>query len=714
MRFKLQSRYAALIFAALVLALATLVLLMYRQGNSLAGEMTELGASSLENAAKNQQRQRAALLSEFLAPTLLTPVYYGNFDQVRDLLNNALRQPDVVYAVVFDAQGKLLHDGSLLVDRFGGAMSDAGATTAVQATTRITQDFGNTLEVVTPLYIGTERIGGLRLGLSLQSGMELAKQNRESLERASKSSLSERMLRVVPWLIGVALLCALLSLVVSRGLLNPILKLQDHAKRLEQGDYAVRTESHRRDEIGELMRSFDTMAASVARQHQEIAHLAFADTLTNLPNRNRMKAMLTAMLEADPEHRKPLTLLLLDLDDFKRINDSLGHDTGDQLILQLAERLQGMIEEEIRGFSQRTDLQPNITLGRFGGDEFLIVVQSSAPREHAGSLSQRILAGLEAPFALGDKQIYVSASIGLSVFPDDGASVELLLKNADVAMYQAKLSGKNGAKFFAQTMVEEVSHRLNLEGELRQAIERGELHLQYQPLVNLSDRRMIGCEALMRWRHPQFGDVPPAVFIPLAEDTDLIGVLGEWALQEACRQIQAWLPLLPADFYVTVNVSVRQIRRQDIAQIIQRAIVQTPIPIKHLNLEITESSLFESSAQSRAVMDRLLQFGLRLWLDDFGTGFSGLSQLRRLSVHGVKIDKSFISDMADDHEDLAITHAIIAMAHSLGMKVTAEGIETETQLKLLQDRGCDTGQGYLFAQPLHPNGIVEMLDKAIA
>lgn len=694
MKRSLRLRFGLVILGALLAAIALISFVLYRQGVALADEMTRLGAEQLALTSEEQQRTRAYQLAETLAPSLIGPVYYADFEGVRQLLETALRQEDVSYALVFDREGRIVHDGSIGIDRYGEPMTDEWAQSALEVHTLTHFPTANGLEVVVPLRIGADRIGGLRLGMSLESSRALAEAQRVALKEASAENLAARTARAMPWVLALIAGAALLSLLVARSLLAPILHLARQARRMADGDYSVRMGIARHDELGELMRSFDAMAEAVGRQHREIAALAFTDTLTGLPNRNRAKALVEAHLAEDEDRRVPFALLLLDLDEFKRVNDSLGHDAGDTLIKELAHRLKRWAEQVAGGDSLARE---RFAVSRFGGDEFLLLLRDPQPEARAVRLAEVIQNGLSSPFLIDGRQIYVSASVGIALYPEHGQSVELLLKNADIAMYQAKLAGKNGYRLFASAMVEEVSHRLNLETALREAVRNGQLDLYYQPLISLVDQRLIGAEALMRWKRGPYGEVPPSLFIPLAEDTDLIGTLGEWAIREAARQLAQWKPFLPESFYISVNVSPRQLRRQDVSEIVGTALTDHGVAGRHLALEITESSLYDATGSARAMLDRLDQDGVHLWLDDFGTGFSGLSQLRRLPVYGVKVDKSFVAGMEDDPEDLAITQAIIAMAHSMGMRVTAEGIEHEGQARLLRARGCDVGQGFLYS-----------------
>ncbi len=698
---RLTLKFTLLLTVALLLALLLQSYLMLQQGRKLSQDLTDIGAQVLTQASETQQQQRASLLADFLAPTLVGPVYYSDFDGVRKLIETALKQPDVQYVVVFDAEGKLLHDGSIALERYGQPMQDEGAKQATLARERITQKLGERIEIVTPLWVGADYLGGFRVGLSLANARTLVEVENERLRVAGQHNLTMRTLKTVPVLLILAGIATLLAFGVARGLVAPIVKLKRYAQALQAGDYQRRIESDRKDEIGDVMQSFDAMAQAVAHHHEEVGVLAFSDSLTGLPNRNRVKILLQQHLSKI--NSGAMAIILCDLDDFKRINDSLGHDAGDLLIKELSQRFARWIDEH--GPPTPTQFE----LARFGGDEFVILVQGAQARVAAERYAQHLLSGCAQGVQLGERQVFITLSIGIALYPEDGNTVDTLLKNADVAMYQAKMAGKNTLRLFAPAMVEAVSNRLNLEGELRHAIARGQLQMHYQPLVDINSRKIIGAEALMRWSHPDLGEVSPSLFIPLAEDTDLIASLGEWALNQACAQLRSWDSQLPSSFYLTVNVSVRQLRRQDMGNVVESVLAAFPAAGKYLHLEITESSLFESSVHAHGVLERLKNLGIGLWLDDFGTGFSGLSQLRRLPVQGVKIDKSFIAEMARDPEDLAITQAIIAMAGSLGMKVTAEGVETEEQLALLRERRCDTAQGYLFSKAVPADAFLALL-----
>jgi diguanylate cyclase (GGDEF)-like protein len=387
-----------------------------------------------------------------------------------------------------------------------------------------------------------------------------------------------------------------------------------------------------------------------------------------------------------------LALMFIDLDDIKRVNDTLGHHAGDELLVDVALR--------IRQACADVDVDA-VELARFGGDEFVVLFPGQAVRERAASLAERLLFAIATPMNLNERALIVSASIGITVFPDDAASAAQMVKNADMAMYQAKAAGKGCYRFYSRALDEEVERRVRLERDLRGAWDRGEMSLAFQPVFDLIDGRAVGAEALLRWEHPELGLVPPSIFIGIAEDSGLVEALGERVLELAMRAASTWTSAsggrLP---FVAINVSPRQLSRGDLPEVVERALLRSGLDAHRVHLELTETAILRDEAQATAAFTRLRAKGVGVWLDDFGTGFSGLSHLRRVPVDGVKIDRSFITDLLRDPNDLALTTGVIAMARSLGVTVVAEGIENEGQHDLLRERGCPMGQGFFLSRPL--------------
>ena len=444
------------------------------------------------------------------------------------------------------------------------------------------------------------------------------------------------------------------------------------------------------------------------KAEEQIRHLAYYDSLTHLPNRTFYKELLTRALTYATRHKKTMAVLFVDLDAFKRINDTLGHDAGDELLQAVAERLLNATRKSDY-VARSDDEDTSNTVSRLGGDEFIVLLNEIVHTYDATVVARRILADLSRPFLLNGNEVFVTASIGISLYPADGKNAETLLKNADIAMYHAKEQGKNNFQFYAETMNATAFERLTLENALHKALERGELVLYYQPKVDVLSRKIIGIEALIRWNHPSRGLVLPAEFISLAEETGLIMPIGEWVLRSACLQSKAWqaagLPCVP----ISVNISRRQFDQQNLREVIMKALQDAGLAAHCLELEITESTIMQNPDKATSMLRALKAAGIKISIDDFGTGYSSLDQLRKLPLDFLKIDRSFVMNVPAKAEDAAIITAIIAMAHSLKLKVIAEGVETEEQLAFLRGLGCDEAQGYLFSRPVPADEFARLI-----
>ena len=432
------------------------------------------------------------------------------------------------------------------------------------------------------------------------------------------------------------------------------------------------------------------------RVEQSIRHMAHHDALTGLPNRALFRDRLThAMAQADRYHQI-LAVLFLDLDRFKAINDTLGHNVGDELLKLTAERLRSCIRD--------CD-----TVARLGGDEFTIIVDDIVEIQDAAVVAQKILDTISQPFNLHGHEVFISVSIGLTLYPNDDENADNLLRNADSAMYRAKEYGRNNFQFYVADMNVKARERLMLESQLRRALDRNEFTLYYQPRVNLFSGRVIGAEALLRWRHPDMGLVPPAQFIPILEDTGMIIPVGEWVLHQASQQNRIWQDLGLPRIRMAVNLSVRQFVQKELAGSILAILERVGLSPEYLELEITEDLLLEHNQTNIITLTKLRNQGIHISIDDFGTGYSSLSYLKRLPIDTLKIDQSFLRDIENDPDNKAITSAIIAMAGSLHLNVLAEGVETEEQLAFLRAQGCNEIQGFSFSQPLTAEEFERML-----
>ncbi|HUR80837.1 MAG TPA: EAL domain-containing protein [Thermoanaerobaculia bacterium] len=430
---------------------------------------------------------------------------------------------------------------------------------------------------------------------------------------------------------------------------------------------------------------------------EQIKHLAYHDALTNLPNRLLFKDRLSVALSHANREGASLAVLFLDLDRFKVINDSLGHNIGDQLLQAVAMRVAACVRD-------------SDTVARLGGDEFTVLLPRLHHSQDVAPIAAKIIEAVRYPFHIEAREFYITTSIGISVYPEDGADAETLIKNADTAMYQAKELGRDNYQLFNATVNAKALQRIALEHGLRRALPNDELHVHYQPIFDLRSNRITGMEALLRWNHPQMGNVPPATFIPIAESTGGMATIGAWALRQACLQAKQWHDAGHRSLSLAVNLSVTQLQQTDLVAIVRSVLEDTGFPARLLELEITESGAMHNPETSIRVLYELKKLGLRISLDDFGTGHSSLSYLKRFPVDTLKIDQSFVQDTTSDPDAAAIVTAIIAMAHSLRLKVIAEGVEFTEQANFLRRHGCDQMQGYLITPPVAAARFIEIVE----
>jgi diguanylate cyclase (GGDEF)-like protein len=441
------------------------------------------------------------------------------------------------------------------------------------------------------------------------------------------------------------------------------------------------------------------------RTEEQIRRLAYCDSLTGIPNRQAFLETLEHELARSARELRKFAILFMDLDSFKRINDTLGHNVGDQLLRIVSVRL----HETIRPGDHVAQIKSS--LARLGGDEFTILIPDLDRAEDALNVAHRVKDAMRRPFLLEGHEIFVTASIGISLYPDDGEDCTSLLKFADTAMYHAKNCGKNNAKLYSSSLTMQIMSHVKLEVALRKALQNDELYLLYQPQVDVPSAQIVGVEALVRWRHPEHGIIPPNDFIPLAEETGLIVPIGEWVLRTACLQARAWQQQCERSIRMAVNLSARQFKDENLAQIVLAVLHDTGLEPRLLELELTEGTLMDDALATLATLEQLRGIGVFLSIDDFGTGYSSMNYLKRFDVRALKIDKSFISGLPQDSENAAITRAIIAMAHGLKMIVVAEGVETGEQMSLLRHFGCDMAQGFFLGHPSPQESITAMLSK---
>jgi diguanylate cyclase (GGDEF)-like protein/PAS domain S-box-containing protein len=445
----------------------------------------------------------------------------------------------------------------------------------------------------------------------------------------------------------------------------------------------------RTQELSRTVAELEQKALEQKEAEARIQQLAHFDPLTGLPNRLLLKDRCAQALSLAERSQQPVALMFIDLDHFKNINDSLGHQVGDEVLVQLAHRLESSVREQD-------------TVARLGGDEFILLLPN-ADILGAAHVADKLLQAAMMPLHIGQHELTVTPSIGIALYPKDGADLDALSKCADAAMYRAKEDGRNSYRFFTSELQAVSDRTLMLDNALRRALEREQLTLQYQPQIDLHTNRLIGAEALLRWHHPELGPVSPAEFIPIAESSGLILRIGEWVIRTAVNQLAQWIKSGLPPITMSVNLSAIQFRHADLPELVSGILSDAGVAPELLELELTEGVAMSNPLGAIAVMDDLHQRGVRLSIDDFGTGYSSLSYLKRFKVYKLKIDQSFVRDITTDPDDKAIVGAIISLASSMGMKTIAEGVETEGQLEFLRSEGCDEVQGYYFSRPLTPS-----------
>ena len=503
-------------------------------------------------------------------------------------------------------------------------------------------------------------------------------------------------------LIMILLASGLTFYVINRILIQPIQRLGYSAHEVGRGQFNTRTGIKSRDEIGELAQSFEIMSQNLQDSQNQITYLAYHDALTGLPNRRMFKEFLDRAVANVRRNKSGLALLFLDLDNFKQVNDTMGHQAGDELLQLLSDRLTSCLREDDMLSVQKTDGacdSAHDTISRVGGDEFLILLPCVEDPNSPAIVAQRMLEILSKPFIINDHEFVIGGSIGISLYPTDGENSDTLIKNADIAMYHAKDAGRNNYQYFNEDMNVAAFKRMTTENSLRRAIDNQEFLFYYQPKICMKSGKLIGLEALIRWQHPELGIIEPNKFIPIAEDSGLIVPIGEWVIDEATRQLSRWHKD-GIDLCLSVNISTVQLNKQNVAEVIKKYISQNNCRAEYLEVELTETSIMDAHEPAINMLNKIKSLGVKITMDDFGVGYSSFRYLRNLPIDILKIDRSFVRHITTNKDDAAIISAIIAMAHTLNLQVVAEGVEMQEQLQFLRTNQCDIIQGYLVSRPL--------------
>lgn len=663
----------------LVIMIACFIVIMISLGSSLTNDLISFNRDS---------RNRLVALADIIAADVSAALVFGDNKTLDTTLRSIAADPSILHLFVLDKQNitvgwysresrqrQVPVDHAYNLDRIRNEIKESF--------------FELSPEVARPIMHDGEQLGTIII--EMDSNIFLRK-----LLISGSISLTILLFSSI----GAYLLARRLGRIIA----SPILTLADTMDEVTRTkDYRLRVDTSGVKELARLSDGFNEMLSEIAKrdeallERQERLHrMANYDTLTGLPNRALFNDRFAQALRRSERLDEQLAILFIDLDDFKLINDTHGHRIGDLLLVEVAKRLE-------------KGTRADDTLARLGGDEFIIFLHNVKTADNALMVARKHLNSLLEAYLIEDKQLFISASIGISIFPDHGSTTDILVKSADAAMYQAKQKGKNHVEQFTESLYCKVSEKLALQSDLRRALEHNEFIVNYQPRINLQTGYWSGVEALVRWYHPTHGLISPLTFIPLAEETGMIMQLGEWVLNEACQQLNRWNSAGINLQRVSVNVSPLQFRRQNIVEMVNKAISKARIAPQSLELEITESALMDDLEQSIIILRELQQLGVSISIDDFGTGYSSLSILRSLPVNIIKVDRSFVMNAHDCEEDAQILSAIIAMSHSLHLDVVAEGVELVEHEELLLSHRCHEAQGYYYAKPMKADDLTKLL-----
>ncbi len=510
-------------------------------------------------------------------------------------------------------------------------------------------------------------------------------------------ALTQSKMMLIISIISILIVTIIISLILLNKLLSiPLKRLLDGIAVITKGDYSHTISIQNNDELGLISKEFNKMAKTINERESQLDELAHYDVLTKMPNRAMFLSNLESALNRAERNHTKLAVFFLDLDEFKSINDTLGHNIGDKVLKHVAENLSKIMRK-------------NDLLARIGGDEFNILVEDLESAVVAEEIAQKMIEQMNLPLMIDNNQMHITGSIGIAIYPDDARDSMTLLKNADIAMYNAKDNGKNRYKFFSQELSISLENRTKMLKELKEALKKDEFKLYYQPKFSLETGNIYAAEALIRWENPTLGFVTPDQFIPLAEESGEIINIGAWVIEQACKDFASWRKLGLCITQVSVNVSNIQFAQHNIIRTLQNAIKNADIEPQSLEIEMTESYVYENSDKALKVLHKIREIGIDIAMDDFGTGYSSMSYLKQLPLSRLKIDKSFIDDIPHNDDDVEITKIIIALAKVMGLEITAEGIENQEQIQFLQELECNEGQGYICSKPLPNEHFIELL-----
>ena len=685
-RFGYIITLVATLMAAILLLAALLFASNFYSSSVLNAEQ------QLRQTVSTQLAKDTEVLAETLALQLAPAIEANDLSRVKSGLQVLSGQRGVSYLAVYDREGNRIY-------QLQGSLQDAPPRPTTNI--KITQQ-DNQIRAYVPVMQDGRKIGSISYGISLSEVEKDIRQNSAILTQKASETLQRMLIGLVGGFFALLLLMLPISQILAKRLLQPLDELTEKTRSFKVDGDPVSFRLQRNDEIGELSDALQEMQEHLYDSHEQMALMAYRDPLTSLPNRRGLYQELRKLILWGKQNNLKIALLFIDLDHFKQVNDSSSHEYGDLILKEVAQRLMKAVRLQLR--NKQLPFPEDLLLSRLGGDEFVAVLPEIEWLDDAIGFSEQIIAALQKPFAVNDKYFNLSCSIGITVYPDDATSAENMLRHADTAMYEAKRTGRNRARFFLPEMHHQVEERIAIQQGIRTAIEEQQLFLEYQPIFDLRSNAMVGAEALLRWKHPERGKMEPDTFIPIIEESDQMGALTDWILRHLYTNLQDWNELeLPLK--LTVNISSALFNQPELAQQLNKTLLQLERPRQQICLEITETSLVENLEQTLPLLQQWQDAGYSIWIDDFGTGYSSLNYLARLPIDGVKIDRSFIHDLENSRP---VIESIIALAESMDLLVVCEGIEEQHQHAELSEMGCFFGQGYLLSGPISLDHLYQL------
>lgn len=661
--------------------------------------------AALEENTHSNFKNSIVNTAQQLSESLVNPVYYNEFSLIGQQFSAAKNLPNIEVIYLLDTEGLLLHEGDPDFQALGLDLDlEDELIDRVKAGEYVLEDMENGLRVINGVFLGDQFLAILLIESTSFELMQSLEESKDKLKKSSEELMLVFSITAMSITLFLMVLAAIGSWLMSDWIVRPIKLLREQTKTLGSGDLHIENRIERQDEIGELAKSIYTMAADLELQNRSVKYLAFHDPLTGIANRSSFQMDLEDQIVRTAERKSTCALMFIDIDDFKDVNDAKGHDLGDRALKTLADR----ISDAIQGFYEEAEQHPSAA--RIGGDEFTVILPGNKDQAELRQIAEKILELITKPIVLDEDMHQLSASIGISRYPKDGVSASMMLNAADTAMYNSKSAGKGTYRFFDHTMNQGDHNSRQIKIDFKQAVSRNdELELLYQPITNINTGAIYGGEALMRWNHPTLGPLEPAQFISIVENNEIALPADLWVIESTLKLLETMDLEAKPNFVVSANISASNLVREQFPEAVARILDQSPVDAKHLQLEITETYLHRDEHKALESLTALRKLGVKLWLDDFCTGYSSLKHLHMFPANGIKIDRQFVINLNNSNEDRLLVSAMISLANSFNIGIVAEGIDNQTDRELLMALDCELGQGDLFSKPLPAIEFIELV-----